>query len=334
MAHELDFSKGFASFVSRKTPAWHQLGKVFDTEISVSDAIREGGLDYIVNKSPNIHLMGKEAIESSHSFFLWRSDTNKVLAPHVGKVYETLQNIEAFAIVDELVGNGLKIETAGVLREGQQTFVSLKADTFDVKGDAVDQYLLIINPHNGRDAIRALYTPVRVVCANTLRLADRRQSGYHIRHSVNSEQQVREALNLLGVLEKSQTTAQELFTHLANQQWNPEDFASYIASVFLTKEEQQWLGSVAEYEDKVSTRKRNQIQDAIRYADTGFGQDILRGSAWWGYNAVTGYLRHEWKSDAEALFPGQSLVAEKVQDAAIKNALSVPHISGSKIILN
>lgn len=334
MGHEIDFSKGKAAFISKLVPAWHNLGTVFTEDVTVKDALIEGGLDYYVQKSPNIHRFPNgEEITSSTSFFLYRTDTMNVLASNVGRVYESLQNIEALAIVDDLVSAGMKIETAGVLREGGQSFVSLKAGDMNVKGDQVNQYLLVVNSHDGKNSIRVMFTPVRVVCANTLAMATGTKAGYKIRHSRHAEDRMKEAMNLMGLLERTQEKTTELFNHMAETNWNTDDFGTYIANVMLSKSEINQL-KTENYTEVVSTRKRNQIASIIDYADNGPGQDVMRGTAWWGYNAVTGWLRHEWK-EGEALFPCESLAADTIANTALSAATKVKPVDfNTRIIFN
>lgn len=325
MAHHIDFSKGFASFVGT-APAWHQLGTVLPDGITVQDALEKGGLDYWVEKQPNVHRFpnGKEEV-STDSFFLYRTDTDAVLAGSVGRVYKTLQNTEAFTIVDDLVNEGLKIDTAGVLRGGQNTFVSLQAPSFSVKGDEVSQYLLITNPHDGKGAIRVMYTPVRVVCANTLSAALGSKSGTRIRHSINAEAKVRETLEIMGLLSETGQSTQELFEFLVSESVNSKTVQNYAANVLLTAEEKKAVKNGADWEDAVSTRKRNQVAAIAEFTESGIGQNVHSGTAWWMYNGFTGWMRHEWK-DVEAQFPSESLTADRMAVEALKMAANPSQI--------
>jgi len=143
MGHHIDFSKKEKGAYVGLKPAWHKLGTVFEDQISVEEAIQFGGLDFTVHKSPNEHIIRPVdedpiRVVSEDSFFLWRDDTQKILANHVGKVYETLQNGDAFEVVNDLLTAGMKIDTAGVLREGQITWVSLTKGSMSIKGDQVE----------------------------------------------------------------------------------------------------------------------------------------------------------------------------------------------------
>jgi hypothetical protein len=135
MAHQLDFQKGSAGFVSYKTPAWHGLGKVIETEMSVEQAIKFANLDFTVGKLPNIHRIqtgqydaeGKAEvldIQTGKSFFTYRTDTNLVLGDRLGATYQVIQNEEALSVCDTLVQQGgLVIETAGSLFDGRTVFM-------------------------------------------------------------------------------------------------------------------------------------------------------------------------------------------------------------------
>lgn len=105
MAHNLDFSKGFASFASRKQTAWHGLGSVVDA-MNTKQALQLGGLDFDVIKAPNIHRIGTKEIVSTNSFFTYRNDTEAVLGDKLGKDYTVLQNREAMDLIDTLVESG------------------------------------------------------------------------------------------------------------------------------------------------------------------------------------------------------------------------------------
>ena len=85
---------------------------------------------------------------------------------------KVVQNEEAFAFTDELLGEGVTYETAGSLQNGRRTWILAKLPTrYIISGDEITPYLVFMNSHDGSGAIKAAMTPIRVVCQNTLNLA-------------------------------------------------------------------------------------------------------------------------------------------------------------------
>jgi phage/plasmid-like protein (TIGR03299 family) len=89
-----------------------------------------------------------------------------------------LQNDQAFQFFDPFVSSGLvTLETAGSLREGKRVWILARiaenSDVGIVGDDIVRKYLLLSNSHDGTTAVRVGFTPIRVVCANTLAMAVR-----------------------------------------------------------------------------------------------------------------------------------------------------------------
>ena len=101
MAHNLSFEKNInGDFVSKYLKPWHGFGTIMQENVSFQDALTYGGLDYTVEKSPNIHRMNDLEIVSESSFFTWRTDTKKVLGV-VGDRYTPVQNTDALSIVEQ-----------------------------------------------------------------------------------------------------------------------------------------------------------------------------------------------------------------------------------------
>lgn len=123
MAHNLNFNRktGRYSFFSVKEKAWHGLGKIVEQYPTSAEAIEFAGLNYDIRKKSNIHRISYD-IEtiSDNSFFTYRTDTNQVLGDKIGADYAVIQNREAFAFFDAIVGGGEGIlyETAGALGHG------------------------------------------------------------------------------------------------------------------------------------------------------------------------------------------------------------------------
>ena len=86
--------------------------------------------------------------------------------------YKVVQNSEAFAFTDELLGEGVRYETAGSLQGGRRTWLLARLPhQYIINGEEISPFLVFMNAHDGSSAIKVAMTPVRVVCSNTLNLA-------------------------------------------------------------------------------------------------------------------------------------------------------------------
>ena len=91
-----------------------------------------------------------------------RETDNQVLGV-VSDRYKVVQNEEAFAFTDELLGEGVTYETAGSLQNGRRTWILAKLPTrYIISGDEITPYLVFMNSHDGSGAIKAAMTPIRV----------------------------------------------------------------------------------------------------------------------------------------------------------------------------
>ena len=100
-----------------------------------------------------------------------RDTDNRVLGVVTDR-YKVVQNEDAFAFTDKLLGEGVTYETAGSLQDGRRTWLLAKLpQRYIISGDEITPYLVFMNTHDGTGAIKAAMTPVRVVCQNTLNLA-------------------------------------------------------------------------------------------------------------------------------------------------------------------
>lgn len=293
MAHQIDFSKGFAAFTAVGKPAWHGLGQIVEA-LTPQEALEKGGLDFTVHKAPNRHvypLADFPDIVSDESFFTYRDDTGAILGDKLGKYYTPLQNSEAFDIISPLCDMGLKIETAGAIFGGRTVFVLLDMGEYKVAGvDPVKNYLLYTNSHDGSKTVTAYFTDVRVVCANTLAASVfGAQKTVKIRHTVNVQALTEQAMSWMLSAEIHRQKAEEGFTRMVETKFSEKRFFDYVAAVFLDKKERAGItqGGIG---DAVSARKKNLLTSFFEYAQYGPGQKDYAGTAWGAYNAVTGYL--------------------------------------------
>lgn len=108
-------------FFTREKP-WHGLGTRVEQAPDSKDALVAAGLDWNVFQraivtEDGIHLPGYKANV--------RDTDNKVLGVVTDR-YKVVQNSEAFAFTDDLLGEGVRYETAGSLQEGKRTWMLAK----------------------------------------------------------------------------------------------------------------------------------------------------------------------------------------------------------------
>jgi phage/plasmid-like protein (TIGR03299 family) len=304
MAHEIDVSvikKG--GFVAYKQPAWHSLGTVLDRTLTFEDVLEHSGLDFTVIKAPNRHLLfddtGNLIFEqkSKTSYFTARTDTGIILGDRVGKDYTILQNKQALAIADTLVAesNGtLRYDTAGSLKDGRLVWVLLAFDSpLTVgKADHVARYLLLASSHDGSMSLQARLTPVRVVCNNTLQASQLKSGGViAIRHTAGAAGQLDEAARILVSINQECQDMTQVYNSLAKRRVTAEAFTEYVTDVMLTGEQKRKLLKGEDIDKVLGPKKLKHLRQVFEYATDGVGQDeAMPGSAWWCYNAITGYF--------------------------------------------
>src|SRR5205085_9327249 len=101
-----------------------------------------------------------------------------------------------------LFGECPRYETAGSLKNGQMIWLLAKMPIeIKVQGeDAVNMFLLFSNGHDGKHAVQAAITPVRVVCQNTLNLAmSTTKQKFSVRHSSQMKDKIEAARLALGL---------------------------------------------------------------------------------------------------------------------------------------
>lgn len=154
-------------FYTREKP-WHGLGVCVSKALSSEEALIEAGLNWNVLQQP---IYTEDDILVSGYKANVRDIDQKVLGV-VSDRYKVVQNRDAFSFTDELLGNGIRYETAGSLQEGRRTWILAKLPTeYIITGERISPYLVFSNSHDGTGAIKVAMTPIRVVCQNTLNLA-------------------------------------------------------------------------------------------------------------------------------------------------------------------
>lgn len=305
MAHEIE-----SMFYVGAVP-WHELGTKLETAPTTREAIVAAGLDWSVDCKP---LFTAEGERVSHRA-MYRTDTGATLGV-VGPDYTPLQNASAFEWFDPIVtAGGAKLEAAGSLREGRRIWIlaQLDADPSVIvkqSDDVVRKYVLLSNSHDGKLAVRVGFTPIRVVCANTLAMAHNDSSSRLLRvvHTSSVEDtlvKVREAMNLANA--SFEATADQ-YRALAACDIKEGDLRRYVAQVFSPKllaAKQAKANLIANvnaminggYSPEVSEEETKSIvlPKVQNLFETGRGAQLpgVRGTMWAAYNAVNEYIGYE-----------------------------------------
>lgn len=283
MAHEIE------SLFWYKQAPWHGLGTRVDEALTAEEAIKKAGLEWEVRLVPLMTATDHLAVPMSKAVV--RATDNSVLGV-VGNAYRPLQNSEAFSFFDPFIqSGGVRFETAGSLRNGQRVWILAAINRKDaeiVEGDAIKKFILLSNGHDGTLSLRIGFTPVRVVCANTLRLSlENSESAFlRIRHNVNVVSSMNEIQEVINLADESFEATATQYRRLAAHGVNTADLEKYVREVFDVKED-------------ITSDKSKVVQEITELFDGGRGTEIpgVRGTMWGAYNAVAEFLQYQYGND-------------------------------------
>ena len=263
---------------------WHRLGTRLEQPATAREAIEVSGLNYLAELRDTQTIDG---IPIPQRKAVIRSDTQDVLGV-VGNSYVPVQNHQAFGFLDAVVADGgMRYHTAGALGKGERVWMLAKLpDDIRVKNsdDITEKYLLLSNSHDGSSSLRVFFTPIRVVCANTLAIAERngRGQGISIIHKGDLATKVQQAQEVLGLAKRFYDDAEEKINRLAHHYPSVRQLEEYFKLVY------------PDSPDGESARMKNVRQEMLRLFEHGIGHDlpVIRYTTWTALNAVTEYVDH------------------------------------------
>ena len=267
-------------FYVRETP-WHGLGtKVLEAPAS-KDALQLAGLDWRVLQEP-IYTAMEELVDGYKANV--RDSDRKVLGVVTDR-YRVIQNDEAFAFTDELLGAGVKYETAGSLQGGRKVWLlAHMPHEYIISGERISPYLLFSNTHDGSGAIKVALTPIRVVCQNTLNLAlANAKRSWSMIHTGDIKEKMQEARDTLFLAENYMDELGKEFEALRMKKLTDKQVMEYI-EILLPIED----GSTPQQEKNM---KRLREDMKIRYFDAPDLQGVGK-NAYRFVNAVSDFATH------------------------------------------
>jgi phage/plasmid-like protein (TIGR03299 family) len=268
---------------------WHGLGTQLNKPATAEEAITAANLNWKVVKLPLF--AGSKRIVVPDRFAVIRRTGNLIQKtdPVLGVVsneYTPLQNRQAFQFFDPIVGQNAAIyHTAGALGNGERVWILAKLPGhIRVAGDDItEKYLLLSNSHDGKSSVTIKFTPVRVVCQNTLTLALNDGSAWRVPHHSDIHEKLKQANQMLGLINSRFGEMEETFQAMSRVKMNTDRLAEYLATV---------------YPDSTEPDKQLLVQRDRQWSefffDQGKGNRLagVSGSLWAGFNGVTEWIDH------------------------------------------
>lgn len=286
MAHELEFVNGKAQMAYAGDVPWHGLGTKVPNDLTPEQMLKAAGLDWRVETFPAIAtLPNGQQIDTGHSALV-RDFDSKVLDV-ITNDWKPMQNEAAFDFFNDFVSAGdMEMHTAGSLKDGKIVWALAKVhESFELFGgrDQVDSYLLFTNPHSYGQSIDVRFTPIRVVCNNTLTLSLNSQSKSMVKVSHRREFDADLVKETLGVAKQKLDKYKEMAEYLSQKRYNDESIVDYFKRVFpvLTKKEDS--------EKELSKSAKYALEDALYNQP---GAQYGEGTWWQAFNTVTYMTDH------------------------------------------
>ena len=268
------------SMFSVREKPWHGLGTIVKEAPTSEEALRLAGLDWDVVQSPIYTNHGK--VEGYKANI--RSTDRQVLGV-VSDRYRIVQNTEAFSFTDELLGQGVRYETAGSLMGGRKVWLLARLPReFIIAGERISPYLVFSNTHDGSGAVRVAVTPIRVCCNNTLNLAlSTAARSFSMVHTGDVKEKVSEAKQTLFMADNYMENLGREFERLRKQKISDQQVREYIDQLL----------PIEPGASNVTVRNMKKLRNdiAMRYFDApdlkGVGNNAYRF-----INAVSDFATH------------------------------------------
>lgn len=297
--------KGAVNVENCKTSADVMSAAGLDWEVAKCELVAKMPTININSKSEDSFIYGSNMYRiCPNAYATYRTDHNIPLGI-VKERYTPVQNIDAFNFFDGAIGKDKAIwQTAGFFGMGERIFVSAKLPkNILVNGDPVENYLVFTTSHDGSSGVRILFTPIRIICQNTLNAAIKTSTNYvSFRHTKSVHGNLDIAAEILGICDDKIKYLNEQYNFMQKIKASDEQAQNIFANVILTDSELENIKNtghtiqqvvnrnwMAIQDSGISMKKVNAIAEMNNYYFNGVGQKEILGNMWGVYNAVTGY---------------------------------------------
>lgn len=290
MAHELEIVNGEAMMAYAGDVPWHGLGTKVLPDLTPDQMLEAAGLNWEVNKIPLFAEVDGKRIKTGAEALI-RSTDDKVLTI-VTDTWNPCQNREAFEFFNDFVGAGdMEMHTAGSLMGGKHVWALAKIkESFELfGGDKVEGYLLFSNPHQFGKSIDVRFTPIRVVCNNTLTLSLGANSQRMVKVNHRRQFDGDEVKQTLGIATEKLAKYKDMAEFLGSKRYTADSIVNYFNQVFpKTSDSKKELE--AANENMVVFSRAAKL--AMENLNSQPGAEFAPGTWWNAYNSVTYLTDH------------------------------------------
>jgi|TARA_R100000084_G_scaffold109181_1_gene74442 phage/plasmid-like protein (TIGR03299 family) len=297
MTAEKSWIEKHDGMVLAKTGAWHGLGVVVEEAPTPYQALHLAGMNWEVGTCPLYGLVESEGsaeptrVVYENRFGLYRKDVNVMLG-NCSEHYVPIQNIQvADLIYDVAQTEDIKVESAGSLKNGQRIFFLVQLGSMGLQNgdDVIKQYALFHSGHDGRTGLSVRQTNIRVVCANTERLA-MRDSSIKLRHMGENAYDLNAIRAKLGDIKAQALEFEKTMEKAIQTEWDFNMLNEYFIKTYKD-------GTVSGLPTNTESRAYKTFEKTLAtwhdYASKHEHQANCFGTAYAGYQAVTQYASHD-----------------------------------------
>jgi phage/plasmid-like protein (TIGR03299 family) len=260
---------------------------VLETELTYTKRYRDSGGNLVekVTIVPNHKMIYKSNGSEPDDIFHLSSES-----------WTPVQNSTAFEFFDPILYDGTaKLDTAIMLDGGRKIAITAKISGLSAdignKNDQVDSYIVLYNGHDGKLCLGVMFTPVRVICQNTLAFAIGKEkkkgrnsdTSIRLKHTSRIDQNLKLVTEAINMNKRSFDMACSSYKAMTKYNLTDEQYREYLESVFESE--------LANH-DSILTYKHYGMLNHL-YRD-GVGSNLSGGTIWQAYQSVTEFLSHRF----------------------------------------
>lgn len=304
MAHEITIREnGTAEIAYAGQTPWHGLGKALPSSLSPLAMLPEAQLDWTVSKRELFFkntlpdALPGELSRADDAFGIVRDDTGDYFGK-VGRSYQPIQNKAQAEFLEALAGEGgISVEVAGSLYRGARTFWACKVKGERVietqgRADKIKQYLILCNGHDGSLAFKAYWSPIRVVCNNTLNASFKSMVNcISIRHTTNVQNRVKAARDTLGLCASYHEQLADIFQKMADTRIDKVTYDQTLSAIFNPLEKD--FDDKAKFDDALAAAGEIKTRVVSNLSKESKLFALRQVTAWDAYNSLTFFSSHQ-----------------------------------------